>query len=385
MGNEERLKEFLERFRKLHSDKVFNKISKIHIISGCSPEGYWSFNQKLSLNRANSMRAVLKNYITLPDSVVVVNSLGINWQGLEQMINKDPNLPYKDEVLEKLKAPEVVKNEKGKLVEVRKLRLMYLRDGIPWRYMYKHYFPTLRMFNLQIVIEWEKFEAALLEVRREDQIPAMKSEYIPIEYVTPLPPPQPAPTKRNPFFMGVKTNLLYDAVAVPNIGVEFYLGRDWTVHANWMYAWWHNDAQHNYWRIYGGDLGFRKWFGRAAKYKPLTGHHIGVYGQMFTYDFERGGRGYMGGKPGGTLWDKANYIAAIEYGYALPIARRLNLDFSLGLGYMGGEYHEYIPMDDCYVWQVTKNRRYFGPTKAEISLVWLWGYGNVNKGKGRSK
>ena len=46
-----------------------------------------------------------------------------------------------------------------------------------------------------------------------------------------------------------------------------------------------------------------------------------------------------------------------------------------------GEYKEYIPIDECYVWQVTKRRRWFGPTKLEVSLVWLLGRGNVNEGK----
>jgi hypothetical protein len=40
---------------------------------------------------------------------------------------------------------------------------------------------------------------------------------------------------------------------------------------------------------------------------------------------------------------------------------------------MGGEYKEYTHMDDCYVWQVTKSRHLIGPTKAEISLVWIIG------------
>ena len=43
----------------------------------------------------------------------------------------------------------------------------------------------------------------------------------------------------------------------------------------------------------------------------------------------------MGGKPGGTLWEKMNYAVGLEYGYSLPVARRLNLDFVIGLGYWG--------------------------------------------------
>lgn len=57
-----------------------------------------------------------------------------------------------------------------------------------------------------------------------------------------------------------------------------------------MYAWWKSDRHHNYWRLYGGDLEVRRWFGRKASEKPLAGHHIGLYGRIFTYDFETGGR-----------------------------------------------------------------------------------------------
>lgn len=103
---------------------------------------------------------------------------------------------------------------------------------------------------------------------------------------------------------------------------------------------------------------------------------------MLTYDFEFGGKGYMGGRPGGSLWEKSNYGFGLEYGYSLAIGRRLNLDFSLGVGYLGGTYYEYAPMDGHYVWEATKNRRWFGPTKAEVSLVWLLGRGNYNDKKG---
>ena len=66
----------------------------------------------------------------------------------------------------------------------------------------------------------------------------------------------------------------------------------------------------------------------------------------------------------------------------MPIARRLNLDFNIGLGYHWGEYKEYLPIDNHYVWQATKNRQFFGPTKAEVSLVWLIGCDNYNRKKG---
>ena len=103
----------------------------------------------------------------------------------------------------------------------------------------------------------------------------------------------------------------------------------------------------------------------------MQGHHLGIYGLIATYDFELGGRGYLG--------DKWSWSAGIGYGYSLPIAKRINFDFGVNVGYLGGEYKEYLPIDDHYVWQVTKNRHYFGVTKAYISFVWLLGHGNYNE------
>lgn len=181
------------------------------------------------------------------------------------------------------------------------------------------------------------------------------------------------PECARPFYMSIKTNMLYDLAAVPNIGAEFYLGGNFSVFGNWNYAWWKSDSKAWYWRIYGGDLGLRYWLGKESRLKPLTGHHLGLYGQMITYDIEWGNKG--------ILADRWSWTVGLEYGYSLPIARRLNLDFTFGVGYHWGLFDEYIPLDGHYVWQATKRRQYFGPTKLEVSLVWLIGCGNYNKEK----
>ena len=186
-------------------------------------------------------------------------------------------------------------------------------------------------------------------------------------------------------YYALKTNMLYNALAIPNIGVEVSLGRRWSLAADWMYAWWSNNSKHRYWRVYGGGLSARKWLGHASELKPLQGHHIGINAQILTYDFEFGGKGYMAGEPGGSLWNRLNYAFGAEYGYSMPIAERLNIDFSLVAGYMGGRYYEYIPLDGHYVWQATNNRHWWGPTKIEVTLVWLLGNNNYNVKKGGNK
>ncbi len=182
-----------------------------------------------------------------------------------------------------------------------------------------------------------------------------------------------------PFYMAVKTNMLYDAALLPNLGAEFYVGKNWSVFGDWMYGWWDRNSTHFYWRAYGGTVGVRRWFGRAADLKPLTGHHLGLFAGAVTFDFELGGQGYMGGVPKGTLWDRALVVAGVEYGYSLPVTPRLNIDFTIGLGYMGGKVIKYSPYENFYRWESTDRMNWVGPTKLEVALVWLIGHGNVNR------
>ena len=179
-----------------------------------------------------------------------------------------------------------------------------------------------------------------------------------------------------PATFAVKTNLLYDAALIPNIGAELYIGGRLTLGADVFYTWLSSDSRHRSWQGYGGYFTVRRYFGRPPKSKHslsklLSGHHLGVYVLALTYDVEFGGKGYQA--------DKLGWGGGVEYGYSLPIGRRLNLDFSLGIGYQSGDYKTYEPIDDHYVWQSTNKRKFFGPTKAEVSLKWLLG------GKGGSR
>lgn len=372
--NGRHLEAFVERFNSIRESEDMKEITKIHIFAACSPEGSYSFNQKLSKDRARSIRKILNNYITLPDSVIVEKPIGVNWLGLREMVEADPDVPHREEVLDIIdNTPELQISNKGKRTELRKLRLMQKFNGKAWKYMYSNFFPALRSFNLQIVVEWEKYRPAISAV---SPIRA-EADY---QSLTPaLPFTRPAPPKSEPAFcMAAKTNMLYDLMLIPNAGIEFYLGKGFSIEANYMHAWWKSDPHNWYWRTYGGDLGIRYWFGRAANKKPLTGHHVGAYGQVLTYDFELGNMGIIGGQPGGNLMDEPNWTVGLEYGYSLPVAERLNIDFAIGIGYHWGVFYEYVPVDDCYVWQATKMRNYIGPTKLGVSLVWLIGQGDTN-------
>lgn len=371
-GNRQALAQIVDSLQcRQDADSVW-RLQRIEVIGGASPEGSVLMNKRLSQKRANKLFEYLSQYGELPDSMMTFTFLGRDWNGLIRLVEADPDVPYRDETLEFLR--DIAERcRDGERVEDNNVgRLSRFRNGIPYRYMYDHLFPELRASRLCVWFErvWnpEKLPPIGAEVKFASPALEPLKEPIGTRIQPELPAEQPP---RKPLYLGLKTNMLYDALAVPNIGAEIYLGRNWSLSGNWMYAWWKTDRRHWYWRTYGGDVAIRKWFGQKAREKPLTGHHIGLYGQMITYDFETGGRGYLA--------DRWSYAAGVEYGYSLPVGKRFNIDFSVGVGYMGGTYKEYLPDNTCYVWQATKQRHWFGPTKAEISLVWLIGYGNYNK------
>jgi len=169
-------------------------------------------------------------------------------------------------------------------------------------------------------------------------------------------------------FMALRTNALYDAVLVPNIGVEVWLPMNFTLGFDWFGSWIKSDKAHFYWQGYGGYLTARYYFGKTAEAYPMAGHHVGIYGSILTYDIEWGGTGYQAAKPG--------FGGGVEYGYSLPLQYNLCFDFTIGVGYQGGEYKVYRPTNDGtghYEWISTKMRNWWGPTKAEVTLKWLIG------------
>lgn len=379
-GNGERMERMLERLNAWTTgDSAEYRLKEVRVEGEASPEGPAGLNRTLSEKRAERIFDYFASRINLPDSLTRFRMTGRDWQGLYELVADDNAVPYKDEVMALLNRSERLG---GTLTGNELLGcLKALRGGEPYSYMYSHLFPTLRASRIYVEYErmlaeepeGEPAEEPITEITEITDTPVIEEPV-----VTPI-----TENSRRPFYMALKSNMLYDALAVPSISAEFYIGRNWSVAGNWMYGWWDNDHKHRYWRAYGGDIAIRKWFGSKAHEKPLTGHHIGVYGGVVTYDFEFGGTGYMGGKPGHTLWDRCMKTCGVEYGYSLPIGRRLNIDFTFGVGYMGGRYVKYRPSHSghSYVWESTHNLNWFGPTKAEISITWLIGHDNYNRKK----
>ena len=356
------------------------QLQHIRILSAASPEGNSALNKRVAKRRGERLRDYLKETLVLPDSIFTVSSAGEDWQGLAALIAKEKT-PWRNKALQIIRhTPEWV-TRNGKVVDGRKRQLQNLDGGKAWKYMLDNHFYTLRT-GAVVVCEVKTLAAESTPSAAEasqEQARLEPASQSPSSPPFPAIPSQVHPESQAPpvaSYFALKSNLLYDALLVPNLSLEASIGSGWTLAAGGMFAWWSKDAKHRYWRIYGGGLEIRKYFGTLSKSKPLQGHHLGIYGDFLTYDFEFGAKGYQ---------SKATYAAGIKYGYSHPIANRLNLDFALGIGYLHSNYKTYVPRDGCYVYQETKKQKWLGPTQAEISLVWLLGKGNTNKKKGGKK
>lgn len=428
--NRRALDRFVDRLCALGSDAEV-RISSITVDGWASPEGVHGRNERLSVARARNTMRYLADRAALPDTVFAYDGHGVDWSALEASVACDPALPARDQVLRILRETPLWIVSDGRITDGRKRQLGMLRGGRPYEYMAERLFPALRRADVCAVVTVgrqtsSRSGSACDDARRTsaDSVSAAgnaavgnaaggeceergASSAVQADAVTPAaaagrdssaghasamasvagetaetertssdtPSGSHAasvaesadcsfaatkPAVREPRW-ALKTNLLYDALLIPNLGIEYRFARRWTVSADYMHAWWSRDDKHRYWRCYGGEVLLRRYLGN----RPFTGHHIGLYGTMLTYDFEFGGKGRQS--------DGFGYGGGFEYGYSLPVGRRLNIDFSIGIGYFGGRYKEYVPMDGCYVWQSTRRQHWFGPTRAEIGLVWLLG------------
>lgn len=344
------------------------------IYATSSPEGSRILNERLAMRRAeNSKKLLLKFFPEFSPQNINIETRVNDWSGLIQTIRLDSTIVHRDALLKILSDPEI--NDKEKAIKAIPEAYAEVRDKM---------FDGLRSATITITVVGKRDEYAVVVERKieplipihlpSDRLTVNASDKLAIQRSMEQAPAQLTQKEKKNFYMSAKTNMLYDLAAIPNVGAEFYLGKNFSIAANWMYSWWNLDKKSWYWRTYGGDIAVRYWLGKAANEKPLTGHHVGIYGQGLTYDFEVGKKGYLAAQP--------NWSAGLEYGYSLPIAKVLNLDFTMGFGYHWGIFEEYLPIDGHFVWQATKKRQYIGPTKLEISLVWLLGRGNVNQGKG---
>lgn len=387
-NNGTRLRDFSLLFKDLlHNPQ--NRVRSILIVSGASPEGSSTHNRYLSDNRAKVIYNYLINNHLADPAHIEIESRGVDWKGLEEYVQAS-NLPYKEEVLEILALPEWI-SKGGKVVDGRKHRLMNYQGGKVWRELYDLYFANLRSTRVMIAYNIKKEDVAsgkdTIYVRKTDTVyvnttnnyyfhyntfvndtPADTTVMKPVTVEQPQTPPRPQDPHK-PFRMVIKTNLLYDGLVIPNIGAEVGIYKGLALSGYYQNIWLRDKGWTKWHRFEGFEAGL-KWYLNKEK-RPFKGHRVELYGQMVTWDFTYDGTGYLAER-----WACGG---GIGYGYAMPLFRRFNLDFEVGVGYLSGTLHKYIPQDGHRVWQSVEKFQWIVPTKLGITLQWLIGPGNYNE------
>ncbi|MDE5568767.1 MAG: DUF3575 domain-containing protein [Muribaculaceae bacterium] len=110
---------------------------------------------------------------------------------------------------------------------------------------------------------------------------------------------------------------------------------------------------------------------KTAYAPPSNAWFLETYTQLFRYSICLGSKGTLSSHSGATFFDKPSFGVGIAAGYSLRISDCINLDFSLGVGYISGQYQTYKNIDSHKLWQSTRTHHYFGPSKLAVSLVWL--------------
>lgn len=336
-------------------------IDTLPIVSYASPEGQVNYNQRLSERRAKTIKDyIINNYKTITPEQVTTEARGENWEGLRNLAINDQGLPSRNEILNIIDSPLSDSQKQSRLTK--------LNGGVTYyRYILPNYYRYLRN-GASILITYSPDLP-------KDTIPVIIPEPKPNPEPIIIPEPAPKPVTRYP--IAFKTNLLFDVIGAPNIGIEIPIGSSFSIVGDFTYAYWRSPKNRYALQTCQGGVEGRYWFDASDKKKqkktewakPLRGWNVGTYAMYCSrYDAQ-----WIDGYQGDGFWS-----VGITGGYAAPIARNLTLEFSLAAGYFRTpEYrHYHQPEYDTngkyhLMWQETGRFGTFTLTKAHISLVWL--------------
>lgn len=176
--------------------------------------------------------------------------------------------------------------------------------------------------------------------------------------------------------IGVKTNALYLATSTPNIGLEYAFADRFSLELEGGYNPWTLDSDRNMKaKHFLVSPEVRYWFCEA-----FNGHFIGINANYTLFNlsgvdvpavFFSSARSAM------VLEDLKNRRsegwaagAGLTYGCVWPIARRWNLECTVGLGYWYTDYNKFESRK-CGLFQEHVSHGAFGPTALGISFIYL--------------
>ena len=168
----------------------------------------------------------------------------------------------------------------------------------------------------------------------------------------------------------IKTNLVYDATATVNAGVEFSLAPKWTLDLSGNFNGW--TMSHNRkWKHWLVQPEARYWFCRK-----MVGHFLGFHlhgGQYNAGNLDNNIK-FLGTdlSPLSDHRFEGWFVGAgVAYGYAWVLSKHWNLEAEIGVGYAYSKFNKF-KCEECGGKVGNGEHHYFGPTKAAINVVYVF-------------
>lgn len=171
--------------------------------------------------------------------------------------------------------------------------------------------------------------------------------------------------------IGIKTNLVSDALLNANIGAEMRLSPKWSIDLSGDFNFWDlsHDRKWKHWTVMPEA---RYWLCDALGGHFLGAHllggefNVGNLNLPFSFlgsDFRqlRDNR-FQGWRAG----------VGIAYGYSWLLSKHWNLEAEIGIGYVYARYDRFECADCGRKVESNRSHHYFGPTKAAINLVYVF-------------
>ena len=179
--------------------------------------------------------------------------------------------------------------------------------------------------------------------------------------------------------LGLKTNLLIDAIPYSSFGISFMPNIQAELYLNWcglsvefayMFPWFKNDIKHKYFQIINGTIGVRKYFK-----EDYTGWYVGAYGNSGYYDL------CMNADDG---WQGEHWGFGVTAGkvFRLKHFKSIKIEPYVRIGYLHTDYDDYHagrPYNNKYYYDWTgrpqdfirrsHHRNWFGPTMIGINVT----------------
>lgn len=159
----------------------------------------------------------------------------------------------------------------------------------------------------------------------------------------------------------LKTNLLYDVTTTLSLGFEIGVSPKWSIDVLGAINPWRFKTG-SYFNMIIGQPEARYWLGYRQEGHFFAGHLIGglyhfnkitlpfgIYPSIAKSEFKGGIAG-----------------VGLGYGYRWNMNKHWGMEFEIGLGYIYTKYKE-VSSNKIY------NKHYFGPTKANLSLIYRFG------------